>query len=47
LSRRNNEPQLAFSAAMQAVQDRQPLFGNPEVQVHLTHQSKPSIVLDL
>jgi phosphoribosyl 1,2-cyclic phosphodiesterase len=47
LSRQNNEPNLAFSAAWQAVRDRHPLFGRPDMKVHLTHQSKPSIVLDL
>jgi len=47
LSRQNNEPQLAFSAAAEAVRDRHPLFEEPGVNVHLTHQSKPSIVLDL
>lgn len=47
LSRQNNEPELALSAAWHAVQDRHPLFGKPEMKVHLTHQSKPSIVLDL
>jgi len=47
LSRQNNEPELAVSAAQRAVTDRHPLFGESEMSVHLTHQSKPSIVLDL
>jgi phosphoribosyl 1,2-cyclic phosphodiesterase len=47
LSRKNNEPQLAISAASEAVQGRQLLFGHPNLTLHLTHQSKPSIVLDL
>lgn len=47
LSRKNNKPNLAFSTAWKAVQDRQPLFGTLDIQVHLTHQNKPSIVLDL
>lgn len=47
LSRQNNEPQLAFSAASQAVHDRHPLFKRKGLNVHLTHQSKPSIVIDL
>jgi phosphoribosyl 1,2-cyclic phosphodiesterase len=47
LSRQNNEPQLAFSAASQAVYDRHPLFGREDIKVHLTHQSKPSIVIEL
>jgi phosphoribosyl 1,2-cyclic phosphodiesterase len=47
LSRQNNEPQLAFSAALQAVSERHPLFRQEDTSVHLTHQSKPSIVLEL
>ena len=47
LSRQNNEPELAFSAAHGAVCERHPLFGSLDLNVHLTHQIKPSIVLDL
>jgi phosphoribosyl 1,2-cyclic phosphodiesterase len=47
MSRQNNEPNLAISSASEAVRGRAPLFANPDIKLHLTHQSKPSIVLDL
>ncbi len=47
LSRQNNAPTLAFAAAQEAVRNRQPLFLKGEMKVHLTHQHKPSIVLDI
>jgi phosphoribosyl 1,2-cyclic phosphodiesterase len=47
LSRQNNEPHLALSAASRAVHDRHPLFERQDINVHLTHQSKPSIVIEL
>jgi len=47
LSRQNNDPNLALSAARQAITERQPLFRTIDTKLHLTHQSKPSIVLEL
>ncbi len=47
LSRQNNLPELALEAAEGALQRRPSLFGRTTVQVHLTHQGKPSIVVAL
>ena len=44
ISRQNNDPQIALKSASQALSGR--LFRKPW-QLHLTHQSKPSIVLTL
>lgn len=47
LSRQNNLPELALEAARDGLCKRPSLFGKSAVRVHLTHQSKPSIVVDL
>ncbi|HLV00790.1 MAG TPA: MBL fold metallo-hydrolase [Acidobacteriota bacterium] len=47
LSQNNNLPDLARSVASQALQDRLPLFRTLAAEVHLTHQSKASIVITL
>ncbi len=46
LSRNNNLPELAAEAASAALQKRR-RDGYPSPQVHLTHQHKPTIVLEL
>lgn len=47
LSQQNNLPELAWNVASDALQDRLPLFRNHGAEVHLTHQSKASIVISL
>ncbi len=48
LSRRNNCPELAFECASGALSIQQPLGTRLETcQLHLTHQDKPSIVIEL
>ncbi len=46
LSRQNNDPQIALESADRALRQEQPLLPG-SCLLHLTHQSKPSIVLDL
>ncbi len=46
LSRQNNDPQIALESAHRALRQAQPPLPG-SCMLHLTHQSKPSIVLDL
>lgn len=46
LSKQNNDPQIALRAASAALSQRLRLFRGT-CQLHLTHQDKPSVVLDL
>lgn len=46
LSRQNNDPQVALDHASQALSQDLPLYAGC-CNLHLTHQSKPSIVLNL
>ena len=46
LSRRNNDPKIALDHASRALSQHFPLYAKC-CNLHLTHQSKPSIVLDL
>ncbi len=46
LSRRNNDPKIALDYASRALFQDLPLYAKC-CNLHLTHQSKPSIVLDL
>jgi len=46
LSRHNNHPKIALEQASEALSKPFPLYSK-SCQLHLTHQSKPSIVLDL
>ncbi|GAB4248350.1 MAG: MBL fold metallo-hydrolase [Acidobacteriota bacterium] len=47
LSRKNNLPALALSTAQEALRRRERLGRGCSTQVHLTHQTVPSIVVDL
>lgn len=47
LSRTNNVAEVARETAENALADRLPLFRHSQASVHLTHQSKPSIVVSL
>lgn len=47
LSRKNNDPELALASANTAVEQRPTTNGYHPLQVHLTYQNNPSIVLDL
>lgn len=47
LSRKNNLPELAYDTASRALKERALRTGRNGVQVHLTDQIKPSIVIDL
>lgn len=49
LSRQNNDPQLAFDSAWRALKGRPGVNGDAEGRwaLHLTEQTKPSIVLEL
>jgi len=47
LSRQNNAPELALDSATQAIRLRSARLPGRDLQIHLTHQSKPSIVLSL
>lgn len=47
LSGQNNLPQLALDSASQGILSRVNGSACPDLTVHLTHQAKPSIVLDL
>ncbi|MDA2938730.1 MBL fold metallo-hydrolase [Acidobacteria bacterium AH-259-A15] len=46
LSRQNNDPKIALDNASNALSRHFPLFAK-SCKLHLTHQGKPSIVLDL
>ena len=47
ISRQNNDPQIALESAQKALEEKKlPLLAN-SCTLHLTHQAKPSIVLDL
>ena len=45
LSRQNNHPQVALDSATRALAEHSPLFP-PTCEVHLTHQSRPSLALE-
>jgi phosphoribosyl 1,2-cyclic phosphodiesterase len=47
LSRQNNAPELALDSATQAIKQRSSRLPGQDLQIHLTHQNKPSIVLSL
>jgi len=47
LSRQNNDPELALDAAESGIRTRLKQGRHCEIAVHLTHQHKPSIVLQL
>jgi phosphoribosyl 1,2-cyclic phosphodiesterase len=47
LSRQNNAPELALDSARWAIQQRSPQLPGRDLRIHLTHQTKPSIVLSL
>lgn len=47
LSRQNNDPELALATAVAAVEHRHPLASGRDLAVHLTHQGKASILIDL
>ena len=49
LSRQNNDPHLALDTAWRALKDRPGVNGDADTRwsLHLTEQTKPSIVLDL
>lgn len=46
LSRENNRPEIALDCALAALKDRA-AGTRPGCNIHLTHQTKPSIVVDL
>ena len=47
LSQRNNDPELALSCAESGIEERLTQSGRCDISIHLTHQNKPSIVLNL
>jgi phosphoribosyl 1,2-cyclic phosphodiesterase len=47
LSRQNNDPDLALESAKRAANDALPPLLTSSLSIHLTHQYKPSIVVDL
>jgi phosphoribosyl 1,2-cyclic phosphodiesterase len=47
LSRQNNHPDLALTSAESGIQERFSQGKNCQTSIHLTHQNKPSIVLNL
>ena len=46
ISHQNNDPHIALEAAQKALKTKLPLLAN-SCMLHLTHQAKPSIVVDL